>query len=56
MLSPLPGKPERMHWHTFARLLHQVRRDYGERRFTLGKGATGLEVLDMTGPQRTSRG
>lgn len=31
---------------------------YDKRRFTLGKeGATGLEVLDMTGPQRTaSRG
>jgi hypothetical protein len=28
--------------------------DYGERHFTLGKGVTGLEVLDMTGPQRTS--
>ena len=28
--------------------------DYGERRFTLGKGTAGLEVLDMTGPQRTS--
>jgi hypothetical protein len=27
---------------------------YGERRFTLGKGATGPEVLDMTEPQRTS--
>jgi hypothetical protein len=24
--------------------------DYSERRFTLGKGATGVEVLDMTGP------
>jgi hypothetical protein len=28
---------------------------YGERRFTLGKGAAGVEVLDMTGPQRTAR-
>jgi hypothetical protein len=26
MLSPLPGKPKRMHWRTFARLLHQVHR------------------------------
>jgi hypothetical protein len=24
--------------------------DYGERRFTLGKDATGFEVLEMTGP------
>jgi hypothetical protein len=29
--------------------------DYGERRFTLGKGAAGVEVLDMSGPQHTAR-
>ena len=28
--------------------------EYGERRFTLAKGAKGIEVLDMTGPQRTA--
>jgi hypothetical protein len=27
---------------------------YSERRFTLEKGAAGIEVLDMTGPQRTA--
>jgi hypothetical protein len=27
---------------------------HGERRFTLGKSATGFEVLEMTGPQRTT--
>jgi hypothetical protein len=27
---------------------------YGERRFTLGKGAAGVEVLDMTGPQHNA--
>ena len=29
--------------------------DYGERRCTLGKGETGLEVLDMSGPQHAAR-
>jgi hypothetical protein len=28
--------------------------NYGERRFTLARGATGLEVLDMTGPQHST--
>ena len=28
--------------------------DYGERRFTLQKDGAGLEVLEMTGPQRTA--
>ena len=28
--------------------------DYGERRFTLQKDGAGLEVLKMTGPQRTA--
>jgi hypothetical protein len=28
---------------------------YHERRFTLGKSPAGIEVLDMTGPQRTAR-
>lgn len=29
--------------------------DYGERRFTLHQDATGFEVVEMTGPQRTAR-
>jgi hypothetical protein len=29
MLSPTPEKPNRMHWRTFVRLLHQVSRAEG---------------------------
>jgi hypothetical protein len=28
--------------------------NYGERRFTLGKDGAGVEVIEMTGPQRTA--
>ena len=30
--------------------------DYGEHRFTLARSAAGLQLLDMTGPQRASTG